>query len=219
MDSYQDRSQAGKILAEALQKYQNEPNLIILGLARGGVPVAYEIAKALSRPLEVFIVRKLGVPGQEELAMGAIASENTLKLNHRLIKAFNLSQASVDKILSQEKKELARREHQYRGKRAFPDLREKTVLVVDDGMATGASMEVAIAALQKKKVKKIIIALPVAPPDSCKRIAALVDALICPLQPLHFQAVGLWYQNFPQTADEEVCNLLKKGCEMKQQKQ
>lgn len=211
MDKFIDRQDAGVILAEYLKEYAHQPNVIVLALPRGGVPVAYEIAEALSVPLDVFIVRKLGVPGYEELAMGAVASGGTMILNERLINQLNLDQASIDAVIQSEQKELMRREQLYRGNRPFPDLSGKTIILVDDGIATGSTMQAAVKALRKCKPTSIMIVVPVAAYETCEEMAKLVDKIICPLKPHHFHAVGLWYENFSQTSDSEVIEWLEKA--------
>lgn len=211
MDKFIDRYEAGVVLAKYLKDYANKPNVIILALPRGGVPVAYKIATALSAPLDVFIVRKLGLPGNEELAIGAIASGGTVFFNEPLISQLNLNHLSVQRVIEQEQKELLRREYLYRGSRPFPNLKEKIVILVDDGIATGASMRAAIEALSKHKPKSIIIAVPVAAYSTYKEMIPLVEKIVCPLKPIDFNAVGLGYKNFPQTSDNEVIELLEKS--------
>lgn len=211
MDKFIDRQHAGIILAGYLNNYANQSNVIVLALPRGGVPVAYEIAMALSTPLDIFIVRKLGVPGHEEVAMGAIASGGTVIFNESLINHLNLDQASINVVLQSEREELIRRERLYRGNRSFPTLSDKNIILVDDGIATGASMHAAVAALGKHKPASIIIAVPVAARETCEEIAKIVDRIICPLRPINFYAVGLWYENFSQVSDSEVIALLEKS--------
>lgn len=211
MDKFIDRFEAGAILAKYLKDFANKPNVIILALPRGGVPVAYEIANALSAPLEVFIVRKLGLPGHEELAMGAIASGGTVFFNEPLMTQLNLDRSSIQHVLEKEREELQRRENLYRGSNSFPNLKGKIVILVDDGIATGATMMAAIEALRIQKPKSIVIAVPVAAYSTCEEMAPLVDKIVCPLKPIDFYAVGLWYENFPQTSDNEVIELLKKS--------
>lgn len=211
MDKFSDRSEAGIILANYLKEYTKKPGVITLALPRGGVPVAYEIATALSLPLDVFIVRKLGLPGHEELAIGAIASGGTIFFNERLMSQLNIKRLAIQHVIEQEQKELLRREHLYRGNKPFPDLKEKTVILVDDGIATGATIKSAIEALRKYQPTSIIIAVPVAAASTCKEIAPLVEEVICPIKPIDFYAVGLWYKQFPQTTDHEVIELLKKA--------
>lgn len=205
---YQNRHEAGKILAKHLKKYSEKKDVIILALPRGGVPVGYEVAKALSVPLDVFIVRKLGVPFQEELAMGAIASHDALVLNDEIIQTLNISQSDIHKVMQSEKKELKRRENLYRGNRPALALQDKTVILIDDGIATGATMRAAILAIRTQNPQKIVMAVPVAAASTCEEMSPLVDELICPLMPTAFYAVGAWYENFSQTTDEEVSELL-----------
>lgn len=211
MDKFSDRRCAGIILARYLYNYANQSNVIVLALPRGGVPVGYEIALALSVPLDIFIVRKLGIPGHEEVAMGAIASGDIVIFNETLINNLQLDQSSIDSILQSEQQELIRRERLYRGNRSFPVLSGKTVILVDDGMATGASMQAAVAALRKHEPASIIIAIPVAARQTCDEIAKLVDRMVCPMKPINFYAVGLWYENFSQVTDDEVMTLLEKS--------
>ncbi|MGQ3891257.1 phosphoribosyltransferase [Legionella sp. CNM-4043-24] len=211
MDKFIDRFDAGIFLAENLKEYANKPNVIILALPRGGVPVAYEIATALSVPLDVFIVRKLGLPGHEELALGAIASGDTIFFNEPLMSQLNINRLSIQHVVEKEQEELLRREHLYRGNRFFPNLKEKTIILVDDGIATGSTMKAAIKALRKHNPASIVIAVPVAAYSTCEELAPLVDKIVCPLKPIDFYAVGLWYEQFPQTSDNEVIELLKKS--------
>ena len=211
MDKFTDRHEAGTILSQCLKQYANQTQVIILALPRGGVPVAFEIARALSLPLDVFIVRKLGVPGHEELAMGAVASGDTVVFNEFLISQLNLEQSSIDSVLQEEQKELIRREHLYRGDSPFPKLLDQTIILVDDGIATGSTMLAAVKALRKHHPASIIIAVPVAAYSTCEEIKPLVDKMICPLKPINFYAVGMWYEHFPQTSDSEVIELLKKA--------
>ncbi len=208
MEKYLDRHAAGKILAKELQHYAHQENAIVLALPRGGVPVAYEIAHALSLPLDVFIVRKLGVPWHNELAMGAIASGGTVVFNEDVLQECHIAPAAINRVIESETKELQRRELSYRGNRSSPDLEHKTIILVDDGIATGATMRAAIQALRLKNPASIIIAVPVAALDTCEKIAKSVEQLICPIRPPDFYAVGAWYENFEQTTDEEVATLL-----------
>ena len=208
---YIDRRHAGIVLAKLLKEYSRRTDAIILALPRGGVPVAYEIAVALSLTLDVFIVRKLGVPGHEELAMGAIASGGVSVFNEEIVQALHIDQASIDIIKQAELEELIRRERLYRGNSPFPDLLGKTIILVDDGIATGSTMKAALRALQQQKPATIIIAVPVAALSMVDEIADLVDVIVCPLRPVNFYAVGLWYDNFSQTTDEEVIELLEKS--------
>lgn len=211
MDKFSDRYEAGIILAKYLKDYANNPNVIILALPRGGVPVAFEIATALSVPLDIFIVRKLGLPGHEELAMGAIASGGTVFFNEPLLSQLNLDRLLIQNVVEKEREELLRREQLYRGNRPFPNLKEKIVILVDDGIATGSTMMAAIKALHIHKPKSIVIAVPVAAYSTCEEMAPLVERIVCPLKPIDFYAVGLWYEDFPQTSDDEVIELLEKS--------
>ena len=208
---YTDRIHAGMVLAKHLSDYAHRTDAIVLALPRGGVPVAYEIAVALSLDLDVFIVRKLGVPGHEELAMGAIASGGISVLNEEIVRALRINPSSIDAVKQSEEIELARRELLYRGNRPFPQLLGKTIILVDDGIATGSTMKAAIQALKQQKPKKMIVAVPVAAQSTVDDIAHLVDVIVCPLHPIDFHAVGLWYDDFSQTTDEEVIQLLKKA--------
>ncbi len=211
MERYIDRQEAGKVLAEILIAYTNKPNTLVLALPRGGVPVAYQVAETLSLPLDVFMVRKLGVPGHEELAMGAIATGGSLFLNNDIIHDLRIPQSAIHEEMDKELNELTRREFTYRGNRPFPILKEKTIILIDDGIATGATMHVAIQALRKEKPARIIVAVPVAANSTCDELLPILDELVCPLRPFQFHAVGLWYDNFSQTSDEEVIELLAKN--------
>ena len=211
MDSYLNREHAGKILAQELKSYANIPDLLVLALPRGGVPVAYEIAIALHAPLDVFIVRKLGVPGHEELALGAIAMGGSSVLNEDIVRDLRISPKAIQQVTQTEQKELERRALAYRGPRPFPVLKDRNIILVDDGIATGATMRAAVLALKKLSPRKLIIAVPVAEKSICEKLAALVDQLICPLRPQYFNAVGAWYEVFDQTSDAEVRTLLKKS--------
>ncbi|QMT61446.1 phosphoribosyltransferase [Legionella sp. PC997] len=209
--NYQDRFHAGRVLADLLKKYAKRTDVLILALPRGGVPVAYEIANKLSLPFDIFIVRKLGVPGHAELAMGAIASGGITVLNDEIVNAMLISKEAINTIQKSEQDELLRRELVYRGKKPFPNLEGKTVILVDDGIATGYTMRAAIAALKQKNPAKIIVSVPVAARSTCDEIAPLVDEIICPMRPVNFYAVGLWYSDFSQTTDDEVMQLLQKS--------
>lgn len=211
MSHYVDRTAAGKILAKELESYAHRSDIIILALPRGGVPVAFEIAKVLLVPLDVFIVRKLGVPGHEELAMGALAMNNVTVFNEDVIKDLSISKEAIDQVINEETQELKRREKMYRDNKPFPTLKGKTVILVDDGIATGATLRVAIKALHQFKPVSIIVAVPVAAITTCKNIETLVDKLICPLKSENFYAVGQYYDTFSQTTDEEVYQLLKEA--------
>ncbi len=205
-----NRTEAGRRLAESLSAYRGREDAIVLGLPRGGVPVAYEVARQLGLPLDVFVVRKLGVPGYEELAMGAIASGNVSVLNEDVMRALPGSEAILEMVKAQEKIELQRRETSYRQSRPAPDLRERVVILVDDGLATGATMRAAAAALRKQGVAKIVVAVPVGAPETCREIELEVDETICVARPAYFHGVGQFYEDFSQTTDEEVRTLLGK---------
>jgi predicted phosphoribosyltransferase len=205
---FRDRVDAGRILARALAAYGGTPDLLVLALPRGGVPVAFEVARALRAPLDVFVVRKLGMPGHEEYAIGAIASGGVMVVNDEAVQAFGITQAELDAVASEERLELERRERSYRGGRPPPDVRGKTVILVDDGLATGSTMRAAVAALRLEGVRRLVVAVPTGAPETCDEIGALVDDLICAITPEPFQAVGLWYEDFGQTTDEEVRDLL-----------
>lgn len=207
-DLYQNRNDAGKILASMLAHYANRQDVLVLALPRGGVPVAFEIAKTLNAPLDVFIVRKLGLPGHAELAMGAIASGGTTVFNQDVLDDFQIDERTIQEVTIKELTELNRRESLYRGEKAFPSLKNKTIILVDDGIATGATMRAAILALRQLKPEAIVIAVPVSAKSTIDTLQKLVDEFICPLRPLHFHAVGAWYEQFPQTQDEEVHALL-----------
>src|SRR5579883_258629 len=200
---YIDRREAGRILANHLEKYTNRPDVIVLALPRGGVPVAYEIANVLSAPLDVFIVRKLGVPGHEELAMGAIAMGGAVVFNEEIVSDLHIPQTAIDHVIDSEQQELQRRERVYRGDRPFPTLQDKIVILVDDGIATGATMRAAIKAIYQQQPASVIMAVPVAEITTCEMMEKLVDQVICPLKPMNLYAVGQWYKDFSQTTDEE----------------
>lgn len=205
---FQNRFDAGERLAKALQSYRHDPNTLILALPRGGVPVAYSISKALALPLDILVVRKLGAPFQEELALGAITSGDVIFFNEDILADSAVSETELNRIISAEKAELSRREKKYRQDRAFPVVDQKNIILVDDGLATGATMHTAIIALRKLSVKKIIMAVPVAPRETLAHFAKLVDEVVC-LHPTDvFYGVGAFYEDFSQTSDEEVISLL-----------
>jgi predicted phosphoribosyltransferase len=208
---FQDRREAGRYLAELLKSLANRSDVLVLALPRGGVPVAYEIARALHAPLEVFLVRKLGVPGHEELAMGAIASGDVRVVNQDVAKYLGISNEMIDIAAAREKRELHRREQAYRNNRAAPEVAGKTVILVDDGLATGSTMRAAAAALRKQNPARIIVAVPVAAPQTCEELRKEVDEIVCGYTPEPFYGVGLWYQDFSQTTDDEVRLLLDKA--------
>jgi putative phosphoribosyl transferase len=206
---FQNRIEAGRKLAEKLTEYANRDDLLILALPRGGVPVAFEVAQKLNAPLDVFLVRKLGVPGYEELAMGAIASGGVRVLNKRTVDYLNIPEKVIERVAEKEQRELERREKAYRDNRPAPEVRGKIVILIDDGLATGATMRAAAIALKAQNPAKVVIAVPVSSPETCAEFAAEVDAIVCAATPEPFEGVGKWYEDFSQTTDEEVCELLK----------
>ncbi len=191
-----------------MTKYANRDDVLVLALPRGGVPVAFEVAHALRAPLDVFIVRKLGVPGQDELAMGAIATGGVRVLNEDVVGALGLSAKVIDAVAAREEKELERRERIYRGARTPPEVRERTIILVDDGLATGSTMRAAVAALRKQGPARIVVAVPVAAPETCEEFKSEVDETVCAATPRMFNGVGRWYEDFSQTSDGEVHELL-----------
>lgn len=203
-----DRTEAGRRLATELARYADRADVIVLALPRGGVPVGYEVARALRAPLDVFVVRKLGVPGHEELAMGAVASGGIRVLNDQVVRALGIPRDVIEDVTASELRELERREQLYRGERAAPDVRERVVILVDDGLATGATMQAAIAALRQRGPARIVVAVPTAAPETCTQLRDEVDDLICAMTPEPFHAVGFWYEDFSPTTDEEVQELL-----------
>ncbi len=208
---YKNRSEAGQKLTEGLQFLQNTADAIVLALPRGGVPVAYEIAKTLKLPLNIFLVRKLGVPGHRELAMGAIASGGITILNEALISELHISASEIERVKTEEIAELERRNQLYGTSQKQPLLKEQTVVLVDDGLATGASMKAAITALRQTAPNRLIVAVPVGAPDICEELRKQVSMLVCPLRPPYFSSVGEWYEDFSQTTDEEVQVLLARS--------
>ncbi len=208
MKRFADRSDAGKQLAQRLESFKGQRDIIVLGLPRGGMPVASEIARALEVPLDVLIVRKLGVPGQEELAMGAIASGGALVLNNDIVKTLALDEEAIEREVVREQTELERRDMRYRGAKPFPSLAGKTVIVVDDGIATGATMRAAVKALRQHRPARLIIAAPTSARDTYYTLCHEADEVVCLATPEPYIAVGLWYEHFPQTSDEEVKELL-----------
>src|SRR3954447_20867658 len=210
---FRDRADAGRILAAELAGYAGRSDVIVLALPRGGVPVAYEVARALGAPLDVFLVRKLGVPGHEELAFGAIATGGVRLLNHDVVRSLGILPQIIDRVTANERTELERREREYRGDRSPPDVRDKTVILIDDGLATGASMRAAGAALRQQHPARIVVAVPIAAPSTCEEFQDEVDEVVCARTPEPFYAVGLWYEDFSQTTDEEVRELLRRAAE------
>lgn len=208
---YRNRIEAGRSLAEKLTGYAERTDVLVLALPRGGVPVAYEVARSLDAPLDVFLVRKLGVPGHEELALGAIATGGVRLLNHGVVRSMGISPQVIDEIAASEQAELERRAREYRGDRPPPDVRGKTVILIDDGLATGASMRAAIAALRQGEPARIVVAVPIASPSICDEFRDEVDEVVCARTPDPFYAVGMWYDDFSQTSDEEVRDLLQRA--------
>jgi putative phosphoribosyl transferase len=210
---FRDRAEAGRLLAKRLSAYAGRDDAIVLALPRGGVPVGYEVAKALDAPLDVFLVRKIGLPGYEELAMGAVASGGILVLDERLIQRLGIGREQLERAIQGELQELERREEAYRGGRGPLDLEGKTAILVDDGLATGASMRAAAEAVRRHNPARVVVAVPVAAEETCDQFRDFVDEIVCEVTPRPFHAVGLWYQDFSQTSDDEVRELLARAAE------
>jgi len=211
MEGFVDRGEAGRQLARSLRRYAGRADALVLALPRGGVPVGYEVARGLDLPLDVFLVRKLGVPGREELAMGAIASGGVRVVNPEVVELLRIPAHVIDAVAAREEGELERRERDYREDRPAPDVRGLTVILVDDGLATGSSMRAAVAALRRRKAARIVVGVPVSAAEACIDLRREVDEMVCLLTPRHFNAVGEWYQDFSQTTDSEVCELLARA--------
>jgi len=211
---FRNRTDAGQQLATQLTAYANRPDVLVLALPRGGLPVAFEVAQALNAPLDVFLVRKLGLPGQEELAIGAIASGGVTVLNSEVVDTLRIPDQIIDQIAAKEQRELERREQLYRGDRPPPDVRNKTVILVDDGLATGSTMRAAAAALREQGPDRIVVAVPTAAPETCDEFRDTVDDIVCAITPDPFYAVGLSYEDFSQTTDDEVCDLLARAAQI-----
>jgi predicted phosphoribosyltransferase len=207
---FRNRREAGQMLAKELTEYANQPDVLVLALPRGGVPVGFEVAQAIGAPLDVFVVRKLGVPGHEELAMGAIASGGVRVLNSSVVESLGISEKEMDAAAEEEGRELDRRERDYRNGRQFPEVRGRTVILVDDGIATGSTVRAAIGALRKLGAGKIVVATPTIARSTADEMRAEVDELVAVTTPSDFAAVGQWYEDFSQTSDEEVRQLLEK---------
>lgn len=205
---FSNRTEAGQLLARKLTTYTNRSDVLVLALPRGGVPVAFEVAKALNAPLDICLVRKLGVPGHKELAMGAIATGVVMVLNEEVVESVGISKEIINQVAAQEQQELERRDRLYRGNRPVPEVKNRTILLIDDGIATGSTMRAAITTLRKQQPKSIVVAVPVAPPSTCNELKLEVDQVVCLTMPPTFHAIGLWYEDFSQTTDEEVRNLL-----------
>ncbi|HKO14876.1 MAG TPA: phosphoribosyltransferase [Gemmatimonadaceae bacterium] len=208
---FENRREAGRLLADALSEYAGRGDVVVLGLPRGGVPVAFEIATALDAPLDVFIVRKLGMPGHEEYGIGAIASGGVRVLDEDVLRSYGIDGATLERITARERRELERREKLYRDDRPFPDLHGRVVILVDDGLATGSTMSAAVAALRAEHPREIVVAVPVGAPERCDALSREVDRMLCLRTPEPFYAVGLWYRDFDQTTDEEVHDLLERA--------
>ncbi len=211
MTLFRDRTDAGQQLAEALRDYADQKDTLILALPRGGLPVGFEIAKVLHLPMDAFLVRKLGVPGQEELAMGAIAMGGVHFFNQNILGMLDISKEDIQRVIAAEEQEMQRRNQVYRGGKPPPAIENRTVILVDDGVATGATILAAVSALKKMKPKSLIIAVPVAPSDTLQKLEAEVDQVVCLAAPENFFAISAWYQEFPQTSDEQVCDFLERA--------
>jgi putative phosphoribosyl transferase len=208
---FRDRRHAGRVLAQYLSHYAQRPGVVVLGLPRGGVPVAYEVARQLGAPLDVFLVRKLGLPGQPELAMGAIASGGVRVLNEDVVGPLGIGEDEIDAVVAVEQTELERRERVFRGDRPPLDLTGKIVILIDDGLATGSTMRAAARSVRRRGPARIVVAVPVAARTTCEELASEVDEVVCPNMPAPFYAVGLYYGDFSQTSDEEVRDLLEEA--------
>jgi putative phosphoribosyl transferase len=204
---YTDRKEAGDLLAQKLLRYRDDPDVIVLALPRGGVPVAFEVARALHAPLDVFIVRKLGLPGHEEFAMGAIATGGVMVMNPD-VAGIHIPEAAIEEVVARERGELGRRELLYRGDRPLLSVENRIVILVDDGLATGSTMLAAATAVRRQQPKRIVVAVPVAAPETCEQFRHVVDEVVCAITPQPFRAVGIWYDNFGQVSDAEVHALL-----------
>jgi putative phosphoribosyl transferase len=207
---YTDRREAGRMLASKLQDYRGKPNVVVLGLPRGGIPVAYEVARALDAPLDVFVVRKLGMPGHPEFAMGAIASGGVQVLSDDVIRWYGVPDSAIAAVAAHEAAELQRREREYR-RGPLTDLRNRIVILVDDGLATGASMRAAVQAVRELAPARVVVAVPVGSPQTCDEFADIADEIVCARMPPQFSAVGQWYRDFSQTSDDEVRALLQEA--------
>ena len=205
---FRDRRDAGRQLARLLKAYAHRPDVLVLALPRGGVPVGFEVARALGAPLDVLLVRKLGVPGHEELAMGAVASGGVRVLNRDVVEHLNVPPRVIERVTARELRELERRERAYRDDRPPPEIRDRTLILVDDGLATGSTMRAAVSALRQKGPREIVVAVPTAAPQTCEELRSEADQVVCTITPEPFYAVGIWYQDFSETSDDEVRRLL-----------
>jgi len=208
---FRNRSEAGQVLAKRLSEYSQRPGVMVLALPRGGVPVGYEVARALQAPLDVFVVRKLGVPGQEELAMGAIASGGVRVLNGSVVEGLGISDAAIESVAARELSELERREQLYRGTRPAPEISGHDLILVDDGIATGSTVRAAVMALRQLEPARIVVAAPVVALSTARELRREVDELVAVMTSASFNAVGQWYEDFSQTTDEEVRELLERS--------
>ena len=211
MSLFRDRYDAGRRLAAALAGYAHRPDVLVLALPRGGVPVAFEVARTLDAPLDVFLVRKLGLPGQEELAMGAIATGGVRVLNEEVVNGLRIPASVIDGVTRREQEELTRRERLYRDDRPPPEVRGRTVILIDDGLATGATMRAAAAALRRQQPARLVVAVPVGAPTTCEEFRDEADEVVCAMTPEPFLAVGFWYDDFSPTTDSEVRDLLERS--------
>lgn len=208
---FRDRAEAGHLLAEKLEKYADRDDVLVLALPRGGVPVGFEVAKVLRAPLDIFVVRKLGVPGHEELAMGAIATGNVRVINHEVCGSLHIREQVIEEVATRERAELERREQAYRGSRPAPEIAGRIVILVDDGIATGSTMRAAVAAVREQSPSRVVVAVPTAADSSCRQFETIADEVVAVIRPERFFAVGEWYENFSQTSDEEVRALLNRA--------
>jgi putative phosphoribosyl transferase len=213
---FKDRTDAGRKLAARLTRYGDRADVLVLALPRGGVPVAYEVSKELNAPLDLFLVRKLGVPGHEELAMGAIASGGLRILNDDIVNYLRIPDEVIDAVAVREQRELERRERAYRDDRPPPDVKDRIVILIDDGLATGSTMRAAASSLRLQEPKRIVVAVPVSSPETCDEFRSEVDEIVCAVTPQHFRGVGLWYDDFSQTSDEQVRELLNRSTQQQQ---
>jgi putative phosphoribosyl transferase len=216
---FRNRREAGQVLAEKLEGYGGVPNVLVLGLPRGGIPVAFEVARAIRAPLEAFLVRKLGVPDCDELAMGAIAAGGIRLINWDTVDALRVSQPELDAVIRKEERELRRRERLYRAKRPPLVVAKRVVVLIDDGLATGSTMRVAIAALRQQRPERVVVGVPIAAASTCQALSALADDLVCAVTPEPFHSVGTWYEDFSQTSDAEVRELLELAALERQKEQ
>lgn len=206
---FRNRTEAGQLLARKLQStYANRSDVLVLGLPRGGVPVAFEVAKVLNAPLDICLVRKLGVPGHEELAMGAIATGEVVVLNQSVVHSLGISQKAIEQMTERERLELNRRDHAYRGSRPVLDFSQRTIILIDDGIATGSTLRAAISTIKQQQPDRIVVAVPVAPPSVCNELKTEVDDVVCLVTPEELYSISLWYEDFAPTTDEEVRHLL-----------